>query len=315
MFMKKVKVSIIGAGNVGSTLASILSQKGYADIRLIDIEGEVAKGKAIDISQQCAISSVDIEVIGGKDYSLVEDSQISVITAGIARKPGMKREDLLETNAKIVKEVVENLMKYSPKAYIIVVTNPVDAMSYLAYRVAGIEKNRVMGMGGVLDTARFKYCIREKLRCSYNSINAIVLGGHGDEMVPITSLTTIGGKTLSKLLHKSEIDEIVSKTKNGGAEIVNLLKTGSAYYAPAMAVAKMIESILFDKKEILPCSALCEGEYGINNLFFGVPVKLGCKGVEEIIELPLTKEEIELVRRSSESVKNTCKLLERLGVM
>lgn len=313
--MERVKITVVGAGNVGSVIANTIVQRGYADVCLIDIEGDMAKGKAIDISQQCALIGSDSKIIGGSDYSMTERSKISVITAGIPRKPGMKREDLIETNAKIVKGIVENLLRYSPNTYIIVVTNPVDTISYLAYKVSGFRRNKVIGMGGILDTARFKYYIKEKTGYSYASINAIVLGGHGDEMVPVASLTNIGGKPLSEVLTKQEIEEIVSKTKNGGAEIVNLLKIGSAYYAPGMSVVRMIESILFDKKEVLPCSVYCQGEYGIEDIFFGLPVCLGKDGMEGIIELPLSEEEKESLKKSVESIRETHKLLKSLGVI
>ncbi len=313
--MRKVKITVVGAGNVGSVIANTIALRGYADICLIDVVGEMAKGKSLDISQECGILGSDSRVVGGDDYRLSEGSDIFVITAGIARKPGMKREDLIETNAKIVKEVTQNVLPYSPNAIAIVVTNPVDTMSYLVYKVSKMNKNNVIGMGGVLDTARFKYYIKQKVNCSFSSINALVLGGHGDEMVPIVSLSTVGGKHLREVLSEKEIQEIVDKTRNGGAEIVNLLKTSSAYYAPGMSVVKMIESIIFDKKEILPCSVLCEGEYGIDGIFFGLPVKLGINGVEEIVEIPISEYERELLKKSVESVRNSHKLLEDLRII
>ncbi|MFN4244971.1 MAG: malate dehydrogenase [Brevinematia bacterium] len=313
--MKRLKVSVIGAGNVGSVVANAIALRGYADVCLIDIDGDMAKGKSIDISQECAIVGSDVVVTGGNDYKLTQGSDISVITAGVARKPGMKREDLVETNARIVKEITQKILEYSPNTIIIVVTNPVDTISYLVYKVSNLSSNRIIGMGGVLDTARFKYYIKQKVNCSFSSINAFVLGGHGDEMVPVVSLSTVSGTPLSEILSREDIQEIVSKTKNGGAEIVSLLKTGSAYYAPGMSVVRMIESIAFDKKEILPCSVLCKGEYGINDVFFGVPVKLGMNGVEEIVEIPLSDVEIDLLRNSVESVKNTHKLLEKLKII
>lgn len=313
--MAKYKITVVGAGNVGSVIANTVSQRGYADVCLIDIEEGLAKGKALDMNQQCAIIGSDAKVFGGNDYKITEGSNISVITAGIARKPGMKREDLIETNAKIVKGIVENLLRYSPNTYIIVVTNPVDTISYLTFKVSNLPRNKVIGMGGVLDTARFKYYIKEKTGYSYESINAFVLGGHGDEMVPVVSITTVGGKPLKNVLSSEEIKEIVDKTKNGGAEIVNLLKTGSAYYAPGMAVVEMIESILFDKKRVLPCSVFCQGEYGIENIFFGLPIKLGKEGVEEIIELSLSEEEKQLLENSVRSVKSTHTILENLNII
>ncbi|MCX8028833.1 MAG: malate dehydrogenase [Brevinematales bacterium] len=304
------KITVVGAGNVGGVVANTLVQRGYADVVLIDIDGELAKGKSIDMNQQCAILGSDATVVGGSDYSLTSCSDICVITAGIARKPGMSREELIETNAKIVKEVVENLISFSPNTYIIVVTNPVDTLSYLAYKVSGFDRSRVFGMGGILDTARFKYYIKEKTGYSYNSINCIVLGGHGDEMVPVISSTTISGKPITDIISSEEIDEIVQKTQHGGAEIVRLLKTGSAYYAPGMAVVRMIESIIFDKKEVLPVSVFCKGEYGIEGIFFGLPAKIGSNGIEEIIEIPLSQKEREMLSKSVESVKNTHELLE-----
>lgn len=305
----KAKITVVGAGNVGSVIANMIAIRGYADIALIDINGDLAKGKSIDISQQCVLLNSDSKVIGSDNYSITENSDITVITAGITRKPGMKREELIETNAKIVKEIVENIKNYSPNTLFIVVTNPVDTISYLVYKVSGFERERVIGMGGVLDSSRFKYYIKQKINVSYSSINAIVLGGHGDEMVPVVSLTNILGKPLKELLPPEEIYKIVENTKNGGAEIVNLLKTGSAYYAPGMSVVKMIESILFDKNEILPCSVFCKGEYGINNIFFGLPVKLGKNGITEIVELPLSEEEKEMLKRSVESVRKTHQII------
>ncbi|MGC8870272.1 MAG: malate dehydrogenase [Brevinematia bacterium] len=308
----KAKVTVVGAGNVGAVVANMIAIKGYADISLIDINEDLAKGKSIDISQQCALLNSDSKVIGSNDYSITENSDITVITAGFPRKPGMKREELIETNSKIVKEIVEKIKLYSPSTIFIVVTNPVDTISYLTYKVSGLEREKVIGMGGVLDTARFKYYIKQKLNVSYNSINAVVLGGHGDEMVPAVSLTNVAGKPLKELLSQEEIDEIVNKTRNGGAEIVNLLKTGSAYYAPGIAVVKMIESILFDKNEILPCSVFCKGEYGINELFFGLPVKLNRNGINEIVEIPLTEEERNLLKKSVESVKITHEIVNKI---
>lgn len=313
--MAKYKITVVGAGNVGSVIANTISQRGYADVCIIDIEEGLAKGKALDMNQQCAIIGSDSKVFGGNDYRITEGSNISVITAGIPRKPGMKREDLIETNSKIVKGIIENLIKYSPNTYIIVVTNPVDTISYLALKVSGLSRNKVIGMGGILDTARFKYYIKEKTGYSYESINCFVLGGHGDEMVPVVSTTTVGGKYLKNLLSTEEIKEIVEKTKKGGAEIVNLLKTGSAYYAPGMAVVEMIESILFDKKKVLPCSVFCQGEYGIENIFFGLPVRLGKDGIEEIIEIPLSEEEKQLLEESAKSVKATHLILENLKII
>jgi len=310
--MRRIKVTVVGAGNVGATVANILALKGMFDVAMIDIDRDLAKGKSLDIQQQCALVGSDSRVEGSNDYSITEGSSIAVITAGIARKPGMKREDLLKTNAEIVKQVIENIRNYSPEATIIVVTNPVDAMSYLAYKVSGLPKNKVMGMGGVLDTARFMYFIKTKLNVSYNSIRAMVIGGHGDEMVPLISSTYIGNKPIRSLLSEEEINEIVGKTQQGGSEIVSLLKTGSAYYAPGMSVVRMIESIVFDKKEVLPCSVMCEGEYGINDIFFGLPVKLGENGVEEIVEVELDSKEKEMLIKSVESVKSTIKLLKEL---
>lgn len=312
--MKKLKITVVGAGNVGGTIANVIAQRGYADVILIDIDEDIAKGKAIDIQQQLVISNSDARIIGGSDYSLTEGSDISVITAGFPRKPGMKREELLEVNSKIVKTVTENLIKHSPNTYIIVVTNPVDAMSYLAFKVSGFSRNKVLGMGGVLDTARLKYYIKQKINVSYNSINAIVIGGHGDEMVPVMSSTTVSGKPITSILSKEEIEEIINKTKNGGAEIVSLLKTGSAYYAPGMAVVRMIESIIFDRKEVLPSSVFCQGEYGIEGIFFGLPVVLGINGLEKIVEIMLSEEEKEMLNRSIQSVKNTIEVMNKLSI-
>lgn len=310
-----VKVTVVGAGNVGSTVASEISKKGYAEVCLIDVDEGIAKGKAIDITQQCALLGIDTKVIGSSDYRITKGSKISIITAGFPRKPGMKREELIKTNAEIAKEVTEKLLTYSPDTYIVVVTNPVDTISYLVYRLSRLPKNKIIGMGGILDTARFKYYIKEKTECSYEGIKAIVLGPHNDEMVPIVSLTTVNGKPISSILKKDEIDEIVSRTKNSGAEIVNLLKTGSAYYAPGEAVVKIVENILFDKKEILPCSVFCDGKYEISDTFLGLPVRLGAEGAEEIIDLPISDEERELLRKSAENVKTTNNMLESLKIL
>jgi malate dehydrogenase len=310
--MSRVKVTIVGAGNVGANVANILALKGVFDVALVDIDGDLAKGKSLDIQQQCALVGSDSRVEGSNEYRITENSSIGVITAGITRKPGMKREDLLKTNAQIVKGVVENLKKYSPDMTIIVVTNPVDTMAYLAYKVSNLPRNKVIGMGGVLDTARFMYFIKEKLNVSYNSIKAMVIGEHGDGMIPLISLTYIGNKPIGSLLSEEEIGGLIKRTQQGGAEIVSLLKTGSAFYAPAMSVVRMVESIVFDKKEVLPCSVMCQGEYGVEGIYLGLPAKLGKDGVEEIVEIALDNKEKEMLKNSARSLKNTINQLNGL---
>ncbi len=300
--MKK-KVTVIGAGNVGATCAQRIAEKGYADVVLVDIIEGLPQGKALDILQSGPVLGFDSKIVGTNSYEETAKSDIVVITSGIARKPGMSRDDLILTNMKIVKEVTENVVKYSPKCFIIVVTNPLDAMTQLAMHVSKFPRNRVMGQSGVLDSSRFRTFIATELGVSVDDVNACVLGGHGDTMVPLPRMTTVGGIPITQLLSKAKVDAIVERTVKGGAEIVALLKTGSAYYAPSAATVQMVEAILFDKKKILPCSVYLNGEYGIKGAFVGVPVKLGARGVEKVIRLKLSKEESAALQRSADAVR------------
>jgi len=300
--MGKSKITIIGSGNVGATAAHWAVIKGLGDIVLIDVQEGIPQGKALDQSQFRSIEDISCNITGTNDYKDSENSDIVIITAGLARKPGMSRDDLLITNVKIVKEVTEKALKYSPNAFLIVVTNPIDAMVYTAYKVSGLSKNRVIGMAGVLDSARYRSFLADALGVSPKDVNAIVMGIHGDYMLPLTRLANISGIPISDLLSKEKIEEIVKRTQHGGAEIVAHLKTGSAYYTPAAAAIEMAKSILMDEKRVLPCAAYLEGEFGISGYFLGVPVVLGSNGIEKIIQFPLTGEETELLRKSVEKV-------------
>ena len=297
------KVTVVGAGNVGATCAQRIAERGYADVVLVDIIEDMPQGKALDILQSGPILNFDSNIIGTNGYVETADSNIVVITSGVARKPGMSRDDLILTNMKIIKEVTENVVKHSPNCIIIMVTNPLDAMTQLALHVSKFPKNRVIGQSGILDSSRFSTFIAMELGVSVDDVAACLLGGHGDTMVAIPRLTTVGGIPMTELLPKDRVDAIVERTVKGGAEIVGLLKTGSAYYAPSAAAVQMVEAIIFDKKKILPCAAYLEGEYGITGAFVGVPVKLGTSGIEQIIELKLTEEESAALKRSAEAVK------------
>lgn len=299
------KISIIGAGFVGATAAHWAAQKELGDIVLVDILEGIPQGKALDLSQAGPIEGFDSRIIGTNGYEETKDSDVVIITSGVPRKPGMSREDLLDVNRKIVESVVSQVVEKSPNAILIIVTNPLDTMTYLAYKKSGFPKKRVMGMAGILDTARFKTFISMELGVSIEDIQALLLGGHGDEMVPLPRYTTISGIPLSQLLSKDKIDRLVDRTRKGGGEIVNLLKTGSAFYAPSAAAVQMAEAIIKDKKRILPCCVYLEGEYGLRDICFGVPIKLGAEGVESIIEVELTEEEKNLVFKSAESVKRS----------
>jgi malate dehydrogenase len=303
------KVTVIGAGNVGATCAQRIAEKGYADVVLVDIIEGLPQGKALDILQSGPVLGFDSKIVGTNGYAETAKSDVVVITSGIARKPGMSRDDLILTNMKIVKEVTENVVKHSPRCFIIVVTNPLDAMTQLAMHVSQFPRNRVMGQSGVLDSSRFRTFIATELGVSVEDVNACVLGGHGDTMVPLPRLTTVGGIPISQLMPKAKIDAIVDRTVKGGAEIVALLKTGSAYYAPSAATVQMVEAILFDKKKILPCSVYLNGEYGIKGAFVGVPAKLGARGVEKIIKLKLTKEESAALHKSADAVMELVKVM------
>jgi malate dehydrogenase len=297
------KVTIVGAGNVGATAAHWIAAKELADVVLIDVIEGVPQGKGLDLLQAMPIEKRDSSVLGTNDYADTAASDIVVITAGVPRKPGMSRDDLLNTNHKIMQDVVGKLVRHSPGAIMIVVSNPLDAMAQAAYRMSGFERRRVIGMAGVLDSARFRAFIAEELQVSVENVTAFVLGGHGDTMVPLARYSTVAGIPITELISGARIDQLVQRTRDGGAEIVKYLKTGSAYYAPSAAVAEMVEAILKDKKKILPCAAYLEGEYGIKGLFVGVPVKLGAKGIEQIIEIKLTREEQAALAKSVEAVK------------
>ncbi|OEU62466.1 MAG: malate dehydrogenase [Desulfobacterales bacterium S5133MH16] len=307
------KVTVIGAGNVGATAAQRLAEKELCDVALIDIIEGFPQGKALDLSEAAPIEKHDARLTGSNDYAASADSDIVIITAGIPRKPGMSRDDLLNINAGIMNSVTKEVAKQSPEAVIIVVSNPLDAMCHVAYETSGFPKNRVIGMAGVLDSARFRSFIAMELNVSVENTTAFVLGGHGDTMVPLPRYSTVAGIPITELLPKERIDALVERTANGGAEIVGLLKTGSAFYAPASAAVEMAESILKDKKKILPCAAYLEGEYGFNELFIGVPVKLGANGVEEIIEITLTAEEKAALEKSADAVRELKEALKKLA--
>lgn len=307
--MNRRKISLIGSGNIGSTLAHLSLLKNLGDVVLFDLNSDMAKGKALDLSQCGPIENYDFSVSGTSDYADISNSDVIIVTAGVPRKPGMSRDDLLEINGKIMKTVGEGIKKYSPKAFVICITNPLDVMVGVLQNYSGLKDNMIVGMAGVLDSARFRTFLSWKFNVSVNDVNAYVLGGHGDSMVPLTKLSNVAGVTLDNLVNigkikRDELDSIVERTKKGGGEIVNLLKTGSAYYAPAASAILMAESFLLDKKRVLPCAAkLVKGQYGVTeSLFVGVPVKIGSGGVEEIIEVPLTDSEKEILFYSINSV-------------
>ncbi|MBW2606081.1 MAG: malate dehydrogenase [Deltaproteobacteria bacterium] len=307
------KVTVVGAGNVGATVAQRLAEKELCDVVLVDIIEGVPQGKALDLTEAAPIEKHDAHLTGSNGYEASKGSDIVIITAGIPRKPGMSRDDLISTNAGIMKNVTEQIAALSPDAILIIVSNPLDAMCQVAFDTSGFPKQRVIGMAGVLDSARFRAFISMELNVSVENTHAFVLGGHGDTMVPLPRYSTVAGIPITELLPKDRIDAMVERTANGGAEIVSLLKTGSAYYAPASAAVEMAESILKDKKKILPCAAYLEGEYGIKDLFIGVPVKLGAKGIEEIIQIKLTEEENTALQKSADAVQELKDLLKKLG--
>ena len=306
------KVTVIGAGNVGATAAQRLSEKELCDVVLIDIIEGVPQGKALDLTEAAPIEKHDAHLTGANAYDASADSDIVIITAGIPRKPGMSRDDLISTNAGIVKTVTQQIAALSPNSILIIVSNPLDAMCHVAYEASGFPKERVLGMAGVLDSARFRAFISMEVNVSVENTHAFVLGGHGDTMVPLPRYSTVAGIPITELLSGDRIEALVDRTRNGGAEIVGLLKTGSAYYAPASAAVEMSESILKDKKKILPCAVYLEGEYGINDLFIGVPVKLGAAGAEEIIEITLTEEEDAALQNSAAAVQELKAFLKKL---
>jgi malate dehydrogenase len=303
------KVSIIGAGNVGSTAAHWLMAKELADVVMIDVVEGVPQGKALDLQQALPIERSDVHITGSNDYAETANSDVVIITAGIARKPGMSRDDLLQTNFKIMTDVVKNVVAYSPESILIVVSNPLDAMVQAAYRLSGFNRERVLGMAGILDSGRFKSFIAQELKVSVENMSCLVLGGHGDNMVPLVRYTTVASIPITELLSKERIDAIVQRTRDGGGEIVKHLKTGSAYYAPSAAAVEMAEAILKDKKKILPCAAYLQGEYGINGYFMGVLCKLGAAGLEQIVEIRLNEEERAAFLKSAAAVKELCDVI------
>ena len=307
----RFKVTVVGAGNVGATTAQRIYERGYADVVLVDVVEDMPQGKALDILESGPVLGTDAQITGANDYEPTADSDLVVITAGIARRPGMSRDDLLLTNMRIMQSVTEEVVKYSPDCIIVVVSNPLDAMVQLAQQVSGFPKERVVGMAGILDTARFRTFLAQELNVSVTNVQAYVLGGHGDTMVPLIKATSVGGVPVSELIEADRLEEIVQRTRDGGAEIVALLKTGSAYYAPSAATTQMVEAILLDRKEILPCAAMLEGEYGISGLYVGVPVKLGADGVEEIIEVELTESESSALQASADAVQELVDVMAR----
>jgi malate dehydrogenase len=306
------KITVVGAGNVGATAAQRLAEKELCDVVLIDIVEGVPQGKSLDLTEAAPIEKHDAHITGANAYDVSADSDIVIITAGIPRKPGMSRDDLIGTNAGIVKAVTEQVAAVSSNSILIIVSNPLDAMCHVAHHVSGFPKERVIGMAGVLDSARFRAFIAMELNVSVENTHAFVLGGHGDTMVPLPRYSTVAGIPITELMPHDRIDALVDRTRNGGAEIVSLLKTGSAYYAPASAAVEMAESILKDKKKILPCAVYLEGEYGINDLFIGVPVKLGSKGAEEVIEITLTEAEKAALQHSADAVQELKDILSKL---
>ena len=303
------KVTVVGAGFVGATCARRIIEKDLADVVLIDIIEGLPQGRALDLMESAPIEGYSAQIIGTNDYEDTKNSDIVVVTAGIARKPGMSRDDLLQINAKIIKDVVKNIAKFSPNAILIMVTNPLDVMSYLAYKTTKFKSSKVIGMAGVLDSARYRFFIAEALGIVPNLVNAFVLGGHGDSMVPLPRYSTVNGIPITQLLDEEKIKQINERTKNGGAEIVGLLKTGSAYYAPSASVVEMVKSILLNENRILPCCVFLNGEYNLKDVYCGLPVKLSKNGVEEIIKIDLTEEELKSLKNSSEAVKKNIKKL------
>jgi malate dehydrogenase len=303
------KVSIIGAGNVGATAALWIASKELANVVLIDVVEGVPQGKGLDLLEAMPIEKRDVHVVGSNDYAATANSDIVIITAGIPRKPGMSRDDLLNTNFKIMSDVVKKVVAQSPEAIIIVISNPLDAMAQTAFRQAGFNRERVIGMAGVLDSARFRSFIAEELNVSVENVTAFVLGGHGDTMVPLARYSTVAGIPLPELIPADRLEAIIQRTRDGGAEIVKHLKTGSAFFAPSAAAVEMVEAILKDKKKILPCAAYLTGEYGIDGYYIGVPCKLGAAGIEQIIEIKLTAEEDAALKKSAEAVKELCAVI------
>jgi malate dehydrogenase len=305
--MARKKIALIGAGQIGGTMALLCGQRNLGDVVAVDIMEGVAKGKALDLQQTRGVLKFDVNLIGGgsTDYSIIRDSDVCIVTAGVPRKPGMSRDDLLKVNLEAITKVAQGIKQYAPNAFVIVVTNPLDSMVYATYKITGFPKNRVVGMAGVLDTARFQYFVGEAAGVSPQDVCALVLGGHGDDMVPLLRYSSIAGVPLTKFLEKPRLDAIVERTRKGGGEIVSLLGTGSAFYAPAASAVAMAESYLRDQKRVLPASALLEGQYGVKGLFVGVPVVIGAGGVEKVVEVDLNDEEKAMLAKSVESVKKS----------
>jgi len=305
------KVTVVGAGNVGATTAQRIFELGYADVVLTDVIPDLPQGKALDILESGPLVASDAKMIGSNSYEEAAGSDLVIVTAGVARKPGMSRDDLVLTNLKIVGSVISQVVRFCPDSIILMVTNPLDAMTHAALKLSGFPRSRLFGMAGVLDTARFRTFIAQELNVSAEEVQAYVLGGHGDTMVPLVGATTVAGVPITNLLEKEKIDRIVQRTRDGGGEIVKLLKSGSAYYAPSAAIVEMAESILLDRKRIFPCCAYLEGEYGIRGLCVGVPVKLGAKGMEQVVEVKLNQEEMAALQKSAAAVNELVELMQR----
>lgn len=307
--MARRKIALVGSGNIGGTLAHLIALRKLGDVALIDVAEGIPQGKALDLSQAAAVDGLDAKITGGNDYALLKDADVVIVTAGVARKPGMSRDDLLSINAGVIRTVAANIKRYCPEAFVIVVTNPLDVMVWVMQEECGLPHNRVVGMAGVLDSGRYRHFLAEELKVSVADIQAFVLGGHGDAMVPLPRYTTVAGIALPDLvkqgaISQQKVDAIIDRTRNGGAEIVNLLKTGSAFYAPAASAIAMAESYLLDQKRILPCAAWLSGQYGVSDLYVGVPVVIGAKGVEKVIELELTSQEKAAFAQSVDGVKS-----------
>jgi malate dehydrogenase len=307
--MSRVKITVVGAGNVGATTAQRLAERDYADVVLVDIVEGLPQGKALDLNETGPVAGYEPNMVGTNGYDETAGSQVCVITSGIARKPGMSRDDLLTTNQKIVADVTRNLVDRSPDTILIVVTNPLDAMCQVAFKEARFPRERVIGMAGILDSARFRTFLAWELGVSVRDVTGFVLGGHGDQMVPVTSYTNVAGIPVAELIPRERLAEIVQRTRDGGAEVVKLLKSGSAYYAPSASVAEMVDSIILDQKRVLPCAAHLEGEFGLDGIFMGVPCRLGAAGLEEIVKISLSDEERQQLNRSADAVR------ELVGVM
>tara|TARA_B110000263_G_scaffold110915_1_gene97002 strand:- start:151 stop:1092 length:942 start_codon:yes stop_codon:yes gene_type:complete len=307
----KSKVTVVGAGNVGATTAQRIHQLGYADVVLVDVVEDLPQGKSLDMLESAPVMGTDAKIVGSNSYEATAGSDVVVITAGIARRPGMSRDDLLLTNMRITSSVTEQVVKYSPDCIIMPVTNPLDAMVQNVYEASGFPRSRVFGMAGVLDTARFRTFIAEELNVSVEDIQAFVLGGHGDDMVPLVRFTNVGGIPISELMAEEKIDQLVKRTRSGGGEIVELLKEGSAYYAPSAAITQMVEAVLLDKKRILPACVYLEGEFSINGLCVGVPVKLGAGGMEQVMEIKLTADEQAALKGSADTVQELVEVMNK----